>query len=135
MEAQCSDNSGTPGTPCSTLQVHVVIVGPVWGEPFTARERMEISLKHGQRCPGFSGVDSGSIAILEEDNPQWKQEPFKLSKFKRVRAKVTSFRQKSEAAEILDLDIAAQMNEEDPRSKMDSDKLPRDEAEDGLAEH
>ena len=63
MEAQCSDNSGTPGTPCSTLQVHVVI-GPVWGEPFTARERMEISLKHGQRCPGFSGVDSvdsGSI--------------------------------------------------------------------------
>lgn len=74
-------------------------------------------------------------AILEEDNPQWKQEPFKLSKFKRVRAKVTSFRQKSEAAEILDLDIAAQMNEEDPRSKMDSDKLPRDEVEDGLAEH
>eukprot|EP00434_Breviolum_minutum_P004553 symbB.v1.2.004016.t1/scaffold227.1/size261201/2 len=56
-------------------------------------------------------------AILEEDNPQWKQEPFKLSKFKRVRAKVTSFRQKSEAAEILDLDIAAQINEEEPRQQ------------------
>eukprot|EP00435_Cladocopium_sp_Y103_P028706 s1998_g7.t1 len=78
---------------------------------------------------------------LPHSKPQrlWRisflQEPFKLSKFKRVRAKVTSFRQKSEAAEILDLDIAAQMNEEDPRSKMDSDKLPRDEVEDGLAEH
>lgn len=68
-------------------------------------------------------------AILEEDNPHWKQEPFKLSKFKRVRAKVTSFRQKSEAAEILELDIAAQMNEEEPRSKIENDKLPRDEDE------
>eukprot|EP00913_Durusdinium_trenchii_P027687 g25963.t1 len=57
------------------------------------------------------------------------QEPFKLSKFKRVRAKVTSFRQKSEAAEILELDIAAQMNEEEPRSKIENDKLPRDEDE------
>ncbi|CAL1141283.1 unnamed protein product [Cladocopium goreaui] len=80
-----------PVAPCETEQlssaVHVVIVGPVWGEPFTARERMEISLKHGQRCPGFSGVDSGyllillhyfklssALAILEEDNPQWKQD-------------------------------------------------------------
>lgn len=64
MEAQCSDNSGTPGTPCSTLKVHVVIVGPVWGEPFT--ERMEISLKHGQRCPGVEWIQMDSVDAVDQ---------------------------------------------------------------------
>ena len=49
-----------------------------------------------------------------------QEKPFKLSKFNKVRAKVTSFRQKSEAAEILDLEIA-QMN---PEPQSESDHLP-----------
>lgn len=66
-------------------------------------------------------------SVVQQDETFWKQDLFKMSKFKRVRAKVASFRQKSEAAEILDMDIAVQSSDP-PETRLEepSQQLPRD---------